>query len=164
MEIEEVRNLGRELRARLGLRTYPVGIKFCGEDCDVSRFKRPQDFGVHMAVCQVINTVRRHGKPIAFKLEDMFCMVGAYIYGLVPEYPEYLGEVLKWHTSSEEVKSFLTLKLQEKALPQGSIKAVVVTPLETAEVVPDVAVIYGTPTQISAIARALIWHGIFPEN
>jgi uncharacterized protein (DUF169 family) len=163
MEIEEVRNLGRELRARLGLRTYPVGIKFCGEDCDVSRFKRPQDFGVHMAVCQVINTVRRHGKPIAFKLEDMFCMVGAYIYGLVPEYPEYLGEVLKWHTSSEEVKSFLTLKLQEKALPQGSIKAVVVTPLETAEVVPDVAVIYGTPTQISAIARALIWHGIFPE-
>jgi uncharacterized protein (DUF169 family) len=32
MEIGEVRNLGRELRARFGLRTYPVGIKFCGED------------------------------------------------------------------------------------------------------------------------------------
>ncbi len=30
---------------------------------------------------------------MACKLEDMFCMVGAYIYGLVPEYPEYLGEV-----------------------------------------------------------------------
>jgi uncharacterized protein (DUF169 family) len=38
-----------------------------------------------------------------------------------------------------------------------------VSPLETAEVVSDVAVIYGTPAQISAIAGALIWHGIFPE-
>ena len=37
------------------------------------------------------------------------------------------------------------------------------SPLETAKVVPDVAVIYGTPAQISAIARALIWHGILPE-
>ena len=48
-------------------------------------------------------------------------------------------------------------------MPQGSIKAVVVTPLETAEVVSDVAVIYGTLAQISAIAVALIWHGILPE-
>ena len=38
-----------------------------------------------------------------------------------------------------------------------------VSPLETAEVVSDVAVIYGTPAQISAIAGALIWHGILPE-
>jgi uncharacterized protein (DUF169 family) len=37
-----------------------------------------------------------------------------------------------------------------------------VSPLETAEVVSDVAVIYGTPA-LSAIAGALIWHGIFPE-
>lgn len=27
--IEELRRVGRELRAELGLRTYPVGIKFC---------------------------------------------------------------------------------------------------------------------------------------
>jgi uncharacterized protein (DUF169 family) len=39
-----------------------------------------------------------------------------------------------------------------------------VSPLETAEVVSDVAVIYGTPAQISAIAGTLIWHGIFPES
>ncbi len=32
----------------------------------------------------------------------------------------------------------------------------VATHLETAEVVPAVAIIYSTPTQISAIARALI--------
>jgi len=37
------------------------------------------------------------------------------------------------------------------------------SPLETAEVVPDVAVIYGTPAQIGAIAGVLIRHGIFPE-
>ena len=37
-----------------------------------------------------------------------------------------------------------------------------VSPLETAEVV-SVAVIYGTPARISAIAGALIWHGMFPE-
>jgi len=39
-----------------------------------------------------------------------------------------------------------------------------VSPLETAEVVSDVAVIHGTPARISAIAGALIWHGIFPES
>ena len=38
-----------------------------------------------------------------------------------------------------------------------------VSPLETAEVVSDVAVIYDTPAQISAVAGALIWHGIFPD-
>ncbi len=164
LSIEDVRKIGRELRGRLGLRTYPVGIKFCSEPCDLSRYRRPRDYGVHMTVCQVINTARYYGRPMAFTLEDMFCISGAYLFGLTPEYPAFLEESPDWHTSSAEAKRHIALKFTERTLPQGSVKAVLVAPLESIDFMPDVIDIYGTPTQISAIAKALIWHGIFPET
>jgi uncharacterized protein (DUF169 family) len=164
VSVDELRVFGREVKARLGLRTYPIGIKFCIEPCDLSGFKRPRDFGVHMAVCQVINISRVYGWPMAFTLDDMFCIGGAYLFGLVPEYPKFLEESPDWHTSSADAKKYIQQKYLERALPQGSTKAVLVAPLEKITFMPDVIDIYGTPTQISAIAKALIWHGIFPET
>ncbi|MDP8003232.1 MAG: DUF169 domain-containing protein [Caldisphaera sp.] len=161
---EEFKKFGLEFRGRLGLHTYPLGIKFCTEPCELSAFKRPKDFGIHLAVCQVINLARYYSMPMAFTLEDMFCIAGAYLFGLTPEFPEFLKkEATGWHTSNDEGKKYLDSKFLEHALPQGSVKAVLVAPLEHITFTPDVIDIYGTPQQIAAIGKALIWHGIIPE-
>ncbi|WP_252901386.1 DUF169 domain-containing protein [Vulcanisaeta sp. JCM 14467] len=81
--VEDLRRIGRELRGELGLRTYPVGIRFCLEPCDLTGFRRPRDFGIHMTACQVINAAR-YGWSMAFTLEDMFCIGGAYLFGWCP--------------------------------------------------------------------------------
>ncbi|WP_054853260.1 DUF169 domain-containing protein [Vulcanisaeta distributa] len=115
-----------------------------------------------MTVCQVINTAR-HGRAMAFTLEDMFCIAGAYLFGLVPEYPDFLQAPISRHTISDEAKKRINSRYFENALPEGSVKAVLVAPLEGINFVPDVVDVYGTPTQVNSIAKALIWHGIFPE-
>ncbi|WP_243681772.1 DUF169 domain-containing protein [Vulcanisaeta souniana] len=162
--VEDLRRIGRELRGgELGLRTHPVGIKFCPESCDLTGFRRPRNFGIHMTVCQVINAAR-YGWAMAFTLEDMFCIGGAYLFGLVPEYPEFLETPISRHTSSDDAKKHINSRYLENALPKGSVKAVLVAPLESINFIPDVIDVYGTPTQINTIAKSLIWHGIFPET
>lgn len=167
MDVETVRKLGVRLREVLGLATFPVGVKFChrGGACDLSGFRRPyRDFGIRMAFCQVINMARTYGWSLAVGLEDSFCMIGAQALGLVDKHLDYIdGEIPKWHTSSREVMDAIVRALNTRSLEPSSVDFVLVAPLERSTFVPDVAIIYGLPAQITTMAKALVWHGVVPE-
>lgn len=168
MEPSEIRDIGSKLRETLGLMTMPVGIRFCGkgEQCDLSGFKRPyRDLGIRVAFCQAINIARTYNWPLAIGLEDSFCMIGAEALGLTETELNYIDEdIPKWHTSSADVKSRIVSILHTRFLEPGSVQFVLISPLDKALFEPHVVVIYGLPAQIATIVKALIWHGIMPDN
>jgi len=171
VSLKTISDIGKRIRESLSLRTYPLGIKFYKDAYKTEEMmmninvRRPlKDFGVRMALCQVINISRTYKLALGISAEDMWCTYGALAMGLLDEFPEYLiAETSKWHAKDDAVGKVIWEALKEKFLPLKSIHALVISPLETIRFEPDVIIVYGSPAQISKIAKAFTWHGIFPE-
>ncbi len=167
---EKITEFGKKIKEVVSLHTFPLGIKFCKDAQEAEKImaeikaRRPlTTFNVRMPVCQVINISRTHRWTLGMTLEDMWCIGGALMMGLLDEYPEYLAELVKPHSKDVEAGKAIFETLEKRYLPLKSTYAVLVGPLEIIKFEPDVSVIYGTPTQIARIAKAFTWWGIIPE-
>ncbi len=166
--VEKIVKSGKELKEKLSLQTHPLGIKFCKskEEADGTGLRRfSERFGdAKVPICQAINISRTYGTPFLLGSENSFCIIGAISMGLLDEIPDYFEELIHpWHAKSKEAAEKIKENLKSRFLPLKSTYALAISPLERLKFDPDVLVIYGTPTQISKIAKAFAWHGIIPK-
>ncbi len=164
--LEELSELAGRVKARLGLRTYLVGVKLLEDPSELPRgARRPlRDFGSKLPACRALNVARTYGWPVGQTVEDMFCVIGAAAYGMLEE-PDYVFEsgLVGHHAKDGQVAEVLYRALKDRFLEPGSCSAVLFTPMHRLSVEPDVIVAYGTPTQVAVILKAMAWAGVLAE-
>ncbi len=158
MAIDEFSTRGIELKNLLSLQR-PVGVKFCKSASEIpAKARRPlRDYQIHMSLCQAINRARSAGTTIGLDLGDMYCAIGASLFGLV----DFDFSFAHAHTKDADAACKLDAIYQERQamLPTGSFEALVVSPVDRLAVDPDVIIAYGVPGQVGKIAKAFTWHG-----
>lgn len=151
MEISEFNSLGKDLKERLGLRTYPLAIKFVESKDQIpedAKFPR-KDFGKPMAFCQAKFFSRMRGITMAMGKEDHWCWNPMVSFGVVKA---EVGE-----PAGDTIVEVLGIKDKDKAvefwnnfpkLEEGKYPYVVVAPVEKFTFEPDVILIYSNTHQI----------------
>lgn len=145
-------DLGNELRAKLLLKTHPIGYKRFEkpEELDkVPNVTRPDDF---FPICQIISKARKSGLTMGAKNTDPCYSHCARIHGLREVPPGMVQPVhgCKWvHSWEEERERFKAFP----RIPPGG--AIMFAPLATITVDPDVVLIYGDPSQIIVIIQSM---------
>lgn len=158
MSIATYIEMGTELKNFLSLQR-PLGMKFCLSEEEIPpKAKRPlRDFNIHMGVCQAVNTARNFGYTVGMTLEDMFCLPGASVFGLMDFDYSFYPHHVKDETAGRKLDQFYHER--NRLLPKDKYKAVVFSPLDRLMVEPDIIIVFGSPAQIAKISKAFTWHG-----
>jgi uncharacterized protein (DUF169 family) len=156
----EMADLARETRDRVCLAGRPVGISLIDDPAQIpARAKRPSARGLVWPVCLAANQVRTLGWTVALTMEDQFCTFAAAGLGHI-ELPPYLrhGAMGRHHTKTEELGRQIQEKAEASFFSPGSSQGVMLTPATDPLFLPEGLFIYGNPTQIGKIAKAITWH------
>ncbi len=169
MDIKTIQDYGVELRSLFDMRTRPIGIKFLrpDEETPANAVSPTKDLKCHMAVCQAKAAARRDGKTIVMSKEDHWCWNPLIVYGLVP--------CEEGTTEFDVVCKYIGVKDPDDAkkvlagfpkLKYGEFDRLVVGPMESAEFIPDVVLLYCTPAQLRAMLFAAKQEngGIIPSS
>lgn len=159
LSLEELTEIGKEIRSFLMLRTRPVAIKL---------IRRPEDFpekttfplkdlNCKVTPCQGLHIVRTWGITLGMKREDFLGMPCGVFYGLA----SYEGgdETLAKHWVElglfKDVETAMKFLDASSQIPLGEYIGIAMSPLEWTRIKPDVVVIYGNPGQISKLVIAV---------
>jgi uncharacterized protein (DUF169 family) len=148
--------VNNKIKGILNVEREPVGVKFIKED-DLSKLKDQYDSSTKMRYCQAL---MRAGKceKIMVTAENIACPASAAAFGLKP-----LPEMLSSGQMLYNMGLFATPEAGAKAmsgmtrLPQGEYSAVILSPLATMEVEPDVVVIESKPEHLMWLSLASIY-------
>lgn len=154
MNIARAKEKARTLRERIGIKTYPVGVKFIfrGDSKFTEKVNKLQGY----RYCQALMEAR-HGKHVLLDKEGIACPAAASAFGLKP-LPENLkngkGLVGFGITKQEDVgkKMFKSMT----TLEPGKLNALYLFPLETAVIEPDIVVIEDTTENLMWIVLAYV--------
>lgn len=139
MNINDLKAKARIMKEKIGLSTYPVGVKFIFDETTFSsdNIKRLQGYRYCQAVMKA-----RHGEYVFLTKEDISCPAAAAAFGFKP-----LSESLKngkslvgfgitkaESTGKEMFKGMTTIEY-------GTLQSLYLFPLETAIIEPDVVVV-----------------------
>lgn len=152
MDIKQMNETAAEIKELLGLRTYPIAVKFCRSVDEVPEdalFPR-RDLGTPATFCQMLALVRTEGKAVAMGKQDHRCWNPIVAFGLVEaEAGSPAGDII--------IKRALGIADEEKAeawwarfpkLPLDEFPYVVVAPAEKATFEPDVILVYSNTRQV----------------
>ena len=144
------------IKSLLKVEREPVGVKFIKEN-DLSNLKDQYDSTTKMRYCQALMRAGK-GEKIMVTAENIACPASAAAFGLKP-----LPEMLSSGKMLYNMGFFATLEAGAKAmsgmtrLGQGEYTAVILSPLETMEVEPDVVVIESKPEHLMWLSLASIY-------
>ncbi|NLN07215.1 MAG: DUF169 domain-containing protein [Firmicutes bacterium] len=153
--VQDYNRFGEELEKLLLLRTAPIALKMLKEESDVpEKALRPKrDLGEHLTLCQAFSLVRRQGKTVAMLKEDHWCVWPVIALGLGECNEQCVEEVHdKLFIKDPDVGREVFLKLFPR-LEYGKYAGLLLSPLKTADFIPDVVLVYANPFQI----RSLLW-------
>lgn len=157
MEINTIHEIGRDLRALYDLRTRPIGIKFLrpDEETPANAVSPTKDLKCHMAMCQAQAAARRNGQTIVMRKEDHWCWNPLIVYGLVPcEERSEQQEIVMKYIGVGDPENAKKVLAGFPRLKYGEFDRLVVGPLDEAEFVPDVVLVYCVPAQLRSMLFA----------
>lgn len=139
--------------------TFPVAIKVAEKDLNMPKYRSPLvSFGSRIAVCQAIGLARRWGWRIHYTEEDHICP-GSFMFFGYTAVPEDVIEGKRFHhpsyAASEEIGK--DLQTYMKNVEKGSVHSLYITPLEKADFVPDVVLMYGNAAQVVRLIQATVY-------
>ena len=154
INIKEWQKLGEQLDKQIRPATYPLAIRFFKETEDVSKaMQRPK---VKVLGCNLFSLARRHGLSLVATADDIACSAIA-IFGFI----EFSEEFVNWYShflgDLYARKSEITEKII-RSLPRikyRKFSAITISPLEKAEIKPDLIMIYTNPAQVHQILLGL---------
>lgn len=156
-----IQELAWELRERVSLSARPIGLSMIQDEAEIPvSAKRPSQKEMEWSVCMAANQVRNMGWTVAFTVKDHFCLFAAAGLGHL-ELPPYLqdGKMGSHHTRTEKLGIDIQKKFQDKHFfKPKSTTGIMLTPATDPAFVPQGLVIYGNPTQIGKIAKAITWY------
>ena len=160
LDLNDIRELSMEIKERVSLANKPIGISIIGDETEIpNRAKRPSERGMVWPVCLAANQVRTMGWTVALTLEDHFCAFAAAGLGFI-ELPEYLkdGEMGRHHTRTRELGVKIQEGFQKRCFfPPWTTRAVVLTPMTDPMFIPQGMIVYGSPSQIGKLSKAITW-------
>jgi len=148
--------LSSKVKGILGLEREPVGVKFAKEN-DLSKLNDQYDSSTKMRYCQALMRAGK-GEKIMIKADNIACPASAAAFGLKP-----LPEMLSSGRMLHNMGLFATPEAGAKAmsgmtrLSQGEYSAVILSPLATMEMEPDVVVIESKPEHLMWLSLASIY-------
>ena len=147
--LETMNKYGSDLLNMLALRTYPIGIKMLKDESEIPRgaVRPKKDLGEHYASCQAFALVRQRGMTLAMFIEDHWCFEPIIGYGLVePPKDFYEGSGSDFFVQNKEAAKERNNSIS--ILPYGKYAGMVLAPLQKANFIPDLTVIYCNATQL----------------
>jgi len=155
--------IGTEIQDIIKLRTAPVGIKFLekAEDMDkIVKIRRPDNL---LTFCQAITMSRTLMLTLGITASDLVgpgCIVKLGFAPLTGDFKKMLYSGGKWVKTDKDADNFLK---EERCMPPGKYRAVVVSPLASARLdPPDIVLIYATPAQMIMVMMGLQWENYKP--
>lgn len=157
--ISEYNKLGEELEKLLILRYAPIALKVLKteEDIPEGAVRPKRDMGVHLALCQAYGMVRRQRKSLVLLKEDHWCVWPLIGFGLVEfreDAPYYDRAVTgNFIENPEKAKEFF--KTSYPRLEEGSNIGLALAPLDTANFIPDMVLVYLKPAQLRSALMSI---------
>lgn len=154
--MSELKTMSLKLEEILNLERKPVGVKFIKE-LDRTNLNYEYDGNTKSRYCQALMRAG-DGENILITSENITCPASAAAFGLKP-----LPEMLSSGQMLYNMGLFATPEAGAKAmsgmtrLAQGEYSAVILSPLETMEVEPDVIVIESKPEHLMWLSLASIY-------
>jgi len=130
------------LMKELKLLCYPVAVKFIFDEKELDEFRENAEYYVAtfpLTFCQYHVGARMKGLTILGVKERMGCPNAAYVFGWKPFDEDEIENHMKYVRSREQAEKFIKTKPK---LPEGELKAFVVSPLSKTYFKPDVVHIY----------------------
>jgi len=154
--INNMTKMNTKIKDILNVTREPVGVKFIKEN-NLSTLKDQYDSSTKMRYCQALMRAGK-GEKIMVTADNIACPASAAAFGLKP-----LPDMLSSGKMLYNMGLFATLEAGAKAmsgmtrLPQGEYSSVILSPLETMEVEPDVVVIESKPEHLMWLSLASIY-------
>jgi uncharacterized protein (DUF169 family) len=130
------------LMDELRLMHYPIAVKFFFKDEELAEFRNNVDHfepTKPMTFCQWEIAPRMKGQTILATKELLGCSNAAFVFGLTPLTESEIKGHLKYTKNIEQAERFVKTKSR---LPEGSLKAVAVSPLGDSYFPPDTVHFY----------------------
>lgn len=154
MEIPQIREKVKQIKEKIGLNTYPVGVKFIfSKKIEIpDKAKRLQGH----RYCQALMKAR-HGQHIILDKEGITCPAAAAAFGF-KALPEGLknGKGLIGFGITKEEKTGIEMFRGMTVLNPGELKDLYLFPLETAVIEPDIVVIEDQIEKLMWVALAYL--------
>jgi uncharacterized protein (DUF169 family) len=159
--MEEWISQGLEINNRIRPRTPPVAVKLLKDMREMPEgVMRPvKDFGGRMLICQAITVAREYGYTIGLTYEDTKGLCpGPILFGWGELEDE--TDIAKAWLEGKRFPDLETAKKTLDSLPRfekGEYAGMIVSPIEKANLVPDVIVVYCNPAAVMVLIIASIY-------
>lgn len=154
----EYNKIGEALEKHLILRYAPIAFKLLSSETETPEgaYRPKRDGGEHLAMCQATAMVRRQRKSIAMFKEDHWCVWPLIGFGLVEfqEGTDYYEDAVTRNFVEDPEKARAFFKAHYPRMPEGSSAGFVMAPLDTANFVPDLVILYVKPAQLRSMLMA----------
>jgi len=157
--------VGTEIYDMVRLKTMPIGMKFFENIEDIDKIPKIRRPDVLLTFCQAITMCRTIRVTLGITANDLSglgCIVKLGFASPSEDFKKMMYSEGRWVKTQEDANKFLE---EEKCMPLGKYKAVVLSPLASGRLnPPDIALIYATPAQIIMIMMGLQWENYRPIN
>ncbi|NTU42540.1 MAG: DUF169 domain-containing protein, partial [Nitrospirales bacterium] len=142
MESLGYKEMQKILMNELRLLHYPIAVKFIFDNSELEDFKSNADYYVPahpLTFCQFEIGPRMKGQTVLGTRETLGCTNGAYVFGWKPYDEAEVRSHLKYAKDWDQAVRFVQSKPR---LPEGELKAFVVSPLADSYFEPDTVHFY----------------------
>jgi uncharacterized protein (DUF169 family) len=151
----------------LRVQTHPIALKYVEKTKDLpSDLRRPSEFGIKMAFCQINTIVRKWGWSFAVGPDNISCVAALLHFGWgdMDEKLDKKEELISFRINTGAIKNRETMMKNMESISRMtreiafSAKGLIVSPLDAGIIEdPDVILIYGNPAQMARMVQSMIY-------
>ncbi len=154
--IKKYNEYGEFLERRLKLRYNPQAIKMVTDLSEVpeNAIWPKRDLGHHLALCQALAMAKRDGRTVFMQKDDHWCwnpIIGLGHVKCTPDMESF--DIVSKYIGIADHEAARKFFEEFPTLPYGKYIGLLVSPLQTAEFVPDLVLVNSNNAQL----RAMIW-------
>lgn len=155
--LEQNKKIQELMEKVVGLRYPAVAVKMIREDSEIPEDAvRPlKDMGYHIALCQAFAFARRQRKVIYMELEDHWCWNPIITYGMIDNETAKKGFRAMHKIMGTSMESADAYVDSFPSLPYGEFKGTLIAPLDQADFLPDVTMVYCKNDQLRVLLMAI---------
>ncbi|MFX0139025.1 MAG: DUF169 domain-containing protein [Candidatus Hodarchaeota archaeon] len=166
-ELENYKQVGKDLYNKIRLLTSPVAIKFIKDFSEIpENAHRPSKMGQKISLCQAFTLARRWGLNVAMTFEDNICITSSLVHQWekVPVEDIFISQVKSGYHKDSDAELKIQMGYRDVFNEESfnlikDHKGFIASPLIKTVVIPDVILLYGDPAQMLHIIHSLSYEG-----
>ena len=152
MNLEDWRDIGKNLEEILRPHTYPLAVKLVKDETQFpEKTRRPEK---KMAICQALTMSRRYGWTMGLTEKDCACPGASLAYGWKGNMDDYaLSQFFLGAGYALNEEGAKTIVKNIDHLEPEKYRGIIISPLTRTKFIPDVILVYGNPAQIMRLIQ-----------